>query len=163
MSVTSSIAVMLVLLAPASANASGPSPFQRMALRISVETTIVEQSCPTTDYETSCTGPEFGSVVYIAGNANRWSVWHELGHQFDYRYMTNADRGTFLYLTRQQDRAWRSPPNSPNEQFAEAFMACVHSAQYRMRDTGYGYQPTPRQHRHICRWLNRVAARTLGM
>ncbi len=61
---------------------------------------------------------------------------HEIGHQVDYYLLTNDDRGTLQALMRNQGRPWRSPKNSPHEQYAEAFR--IASTRKCESDT-YGY------------------------
>jgi hypothetical protein len=84
---------------------------------------------------------------------------HELGHVIDYELLTNSDRGMFEALMHDA-RPWRSPPNSPHEQFAEAVRLCAISVRWLdRRDLAYGYLPTRFQHRKVCRWLESLGAR----
>jgi hypothetical protein len=84
---------------------------------------------------------------------------HELGHVIDYELLTNSDRGMFEALMHDA-RPWRSPPNSPHEQFAEAVRLCAISVRWLdRRDLAYGYLPTRFQHRKVCRWLESLGTR----
>lgn len=67
----------------------------------------------------SCTFPGT-TTIYLNPDDGRQVFMHELGHQFDYAVMSDADREKFLELHK-LDREWRSPPNSPNEQFASVY------------------------------------------
>jgi hypothetical protein len=83
---------------------------------------------------------------------------HELGHAFDTQRMTPADRATFEAIFRDH-RAWRSPPNSPHERFAEAYSLCARHT--RLRKTyyaAYGYTTTPKRHRKVCSLIRRVGS-----
>jgi hypothetical protein len=90
------------------------------------------------------------------------TVWHELGHHFDYA-MPNWVRTLFLRLMGQPTRPWRGSPNSPHEQFAEAYRLCAEKLAIRktMTSGGYLWLPTPRQHRRACKLIN-DAASTMG-
>src|SRR5690242_9622176 len=68
--------------------------------------------------------------------------------------MPDSTRRAFERITRDA-RPWRSPPNSPHERFAEAYRLCSLYAPgvdfYARGDGGgYGYAPTPSQHRRVC-------------
>src|SRR5882757_92693 len=54
----------------------------------------------------------------------RRAFMHELGHQFDYFAMTDAKRAQFETLLG-DTRPWHTSPNSPHEQFAEAWGICA--------------------------------------
>lgn len=88
---------------------------------------------------------------------------HELGHVIDFNLLTNADRGTFEYLTHQTGRPWTDPDpyaDQPQEQFAEAVRLCGRSTRWLSRyEIDYGYDPTLRQHRKMCRWLASIGSR----
>lgn len=88
---------------------------------------------------------------------------HELGHRFDYRVMTPAARDAFRALIGTR-RPWRAAPNSPHEQFAEAYGLCLrHRVIARDRDAGnYGYWPTRGTHRRVCRLIRMTAAAAPG-
>lgn len=83
--------------------------------------------------------------------------YHELGHAFDYWLLTDADRA-LLERFMGERRAWRSPPNSPHEKFAEAFKLCaLFGARVTRRHlagvaaAGFGWRPTVARQRRVCR------------
>ena len=83
---------------------------------------------------------------------------HELGHAFDAQRMTPSDRVAFEAIFA-DGRAWRSPPNSPHERFAEAYSLCARHPRIRRTYTaGYGYRATPGQHRRVCALIERVGS-----
>lgn len=85
---------------------------------------------------------------------------HELGHIIDYNLLTDQDRGMFLALAH-TTRSWIDPPNSPHEQFAEAFRLCAISTRWvsHYQPIGFGYWPTLYQHRKVCRWMATIGGR----
>jgi hypothetical protein len=103
----------------------------------------------------SCTSPQI-PAVWIQYRAD---LLHELGHRFDYGMSEHA-RERFLTLIGQAGRPWRSPPNSPHEQFAEAWSFCAINPRRPQRDVvGYEYWPSRRVHRRVCRTIRREAER----
>lgn len=105
---------------------------------------------PTTVYVT--TDGRFGSALDTIRR-------HELGHIFDYNFMDDEARNRFRSIMR-DPRPWRSPPNSPHEQFAEAFETCVRSVRYpRSAGSAYDYVPTTRQHGAVCGMIQRQYAK----
>lgn len=103
-----------------------------------------------------CTGPDTDRIHFAPGT-NRETLYHALGHRFDYA-MPEWKRQRFLRI-QNEARPWRSPPNSPHEQFAVAYALCATGAtRPGKRDSwgdvgeyGYGYAPrSPRQYRRAC-------------
>lgn len=100
----------------------------------------------------------FSSVDYYGDPE---TIWHETGHEFDDYVMDNQARAEFL-LVHHDTRAWLSPPNSPNEQFAEAYALC---SEYGYANPpqpihmDYQYQATLEQQRRICSLIRRTAIR----
>jgi hypothetical protein len=83
---------------------------------------------------------------------------HELGHAFDAQRLTPAYRSAFERIFG-DTRAWRSPPNSPHERFAEAYSLCArHPRIARTYTAAYDYRATPGQHRRVCALIQRAAA-----
>ena len=78
---------------------------------------------------------------------------HELGHRFDYR-MPGWVRDRFRALIGDA-RPWRATPNSPMEQFADAYSLCALDPTTLPPDFGsvVGYRPTPAIHRAACRLI----------
>jgi len=93
------------------------------------------------------------TTIYVAGPLPHATYLHELGHLIDYNFLSDKDRGTFLAITHDR-RWWMTAPNSPRERFAEAFAQCaLNPRRLVSRTFGYGYYPSLREHRKVCRWL----------
>lgn len=126
---------------------------------------IVEGLCPAAGEGLSragrlgCTHPS-GPVIWIEPAAPRSVLRHEVGHRVDYA-MSDTARRQFLNITGQTGRPWRTTPDSPHEQFAEAWRLCaVNPVRLaRWRSGGYGYWPSLGTHRRVCRVIEREAAR----
>jgi hypothetical protein len=118
--------------------------------------TFVVSPCPGQENDVACTDMQTSTVYTSVWPMPRWIHDHELGHIIDARVLTNADRGTFEYLTH-QSRPWEataSDPNSPQEQFAEAFRMCVRSTRQPDGNSIFGFEPSVHTFRRICRWMN---------
>lgn len=110
---------------------------------------IVTAGCPGDELK-SCTGP--GRPIYLASSSPR-DYWHETGHQFDYTRLDDGERKRFRRAIR-DDRPWHSSPNSPHEQFAEAYMVCALG----IKPRGYNYWRQPlRVQRWACGFIMRAA------
>jgi hypothetical protein len=118
----------------------------------------------------ACTAPEW-SAIYLDPREGgvRATFFHELGHRFDYTQLSDRNRVRFRELAGiRPTRPWRGVPNAPAERFAEAYGLCSLGVEPRLPLTpttlsneingAYGYSPTVRQHRRICRWLGRFPA-----
>lgn len=164
--------VLCVLAAPAAATTlvadgqPGPQPWQSWVSDARVPTVPGEvelqiAGCPDQGADVACTFPG-QEVIYLPPGAGRRMLLHELGHRFDYS-MPDWVRSRFLAIMG-DGRAWRSPPDSPNEQFADAYSLCALSprALPGSFSSAYGYNPGPVGHRRICRMISRVAARAPG-
>jgi hypothetical protein len=81
-------------------------------------------------------------------------IYHELGHQFDARYMTPAARRSFQYVIGDY-RPWTEGNDPPNEKFAEAVAACFDGS-YKSVIYVYHYTPTRDQYERICRLIEAV-------
>lgn len=106
-------------------------PWQRWITRSKVPTpdieiTIVGQPCPDGE-SAACTFPG-STVAYIAEpspSLAKDALFHELGHQFDYWVLTEAQRERFMQIA-EVGGEWRQPgTRSPHELFAEAFRQCA--------------------------------------
>lgn len=85
----------------------------------------------------------------------RQTFWHEMGHVYSYGALPEI-RVAFQKVMK-DTRPWRSPSNSPHEQFAEAYRLCAKNPR-RISDNesfGYDYDPSSRQHRRVCKMLQR--------
>ncbi len=168
-------ALTVFALAPAAAQAhttiieppESHFPYQQWVDEAKVPTpdvtlTVVEDSSGCEEEASACTGPESATIwldplVLQERAAVRETLLHELGHRVDY-VMPEWMRLRFLSLRRDK-RAWRAPPNSPNEQFAEAWRLCAERG-LRIREPidegGYNYFPSPRLHGQVCRMVSRL-------
>lgn len=135
-----------------------PTPDARIALFLA--------PCPFNPAR-SCADPQGWIFLYSEHTQGtwKWDFLHELGHHFDYEHMTNGARLRFRRIIGER-RAWRSPPNSPHERFAEAWSRCARSDRwlfgYEPRygespEYAYRYRPTLEQHRQVCALIRRVA------
>ena len=122
---------------------------------------VIVHVTPCDAQTSSCTRPP-GEEMWLHEDPDtvRGTFLHELGHRFDYLWMTDAARSVFRRLIH-DPRPWRSPPNSPHERFAAAYEACARHRTLKRReipiDWGFGYAPTPRVHRRVCRLIRQVA------
>jgi hypothetical protein len=105
-------------------------------------------------------------TVYLTDMAGRFDRWHETGHVFDDEVLTDEDRVLFTRLLGFTPGSWlrgyeeldggpvtfMAGVRSPSEHFADAYAACALGLD---PDTnwvdGYGYHPSARQHRRVCR------------
>ncbi len=92
----------------------------------------------------------------------RVTLLHELGHRFDFLRMNAAARQAFqqtMHISGRWDELRADDLlvelTSPQEQFAEAYGLCARFQALRRtrRIAIYGYAPTPRQHRRVCRLI----------
>src|SRR3954453_21334703 len=84
---------------------------------------VVLECCPVAISD-GCIVHEPQATVYLGSFVqDRPTLLHEVGHAFDATELTDADRAAFQ-ATFRDTRAWRSPPNSPHERFAEADSLC---------------------------------------
>lgn len=83
--------------------------------------------------------------------------YHELGHIFDSFELDDAARDQFRAITA-DTRPWYTPPNSPHEQFAEAYSMCARWAERprRIKMWMYRWKPTRREHRQACAVIQRA-------
>lgn len=126
-----------------------------------VTVTIERGVCPpdASMFRRSCAINASPVTIWLSGRDGRPTLYHELGHVFDYTVMTDAARGEFGRIVH-DTRPWRSAKNSPHEKFAQAYAACAmhHAISGPLWDTGYDYDPTPTMHRRACRLIRRAAA-----
>ena len=74
-------------------------------------------------------------------------LYHELGHLFDFRLLSHAERRAYKRLVGQPRRGWFGGANPPSEQFAEAYALCAR--RHRIAGTArgsYHFRTTPRRH-----------------
>jgi len=101
------------------------------------------------------------STVYIDGDRAVLpaTLYHELGHLFDWRVLNNRERRRFKRLLGMGSRGWFSGRMPPAEQFAEAYSFCARYRRIRSirAYTTYGYDPSPSTHRTACALIKRAA------
>jgi len=121
--------------------------------------------CPARPNAVGCVYSTRLSTVYLDGDRAVLpaTLYHELGHLFDWRVLNNRERRRFKRLVGKARQGWFRGPREPAEQFAEAYSFC---ARYRRIKsirayTTYGYDPSPGEHRAACR-LIREAAKPRG-
>lgn len=144
-------AAVLVSSAGASADARGRGAL--LLPRVAVQ--VIPVACPvwlSIDREPACTYP--GGPIYLAPDTpyRRRTRIHEEGHHVDYG-MADGYRQAFTYLRGfPPGYQWRTPPNSPHEQFAEAWSLCsIPPRRRRGRiNGGYGYNPIRSEYARIC-------------
>lgn len=119
--------------------------------------TVSLDGCPSDRTSAGCVFYNRQSHVYL--NRRRASLpatlYHELGHFYDFRVLNNSDRRRFKRLVGRPRDRWSGGGRLPAEQFAEAYSFC---ARYRRIKsirafTTYGYDPSPKQHRAACRLI----------
>jgi hypothetical protein len=115
---------------------------------------------------TACTSPDWPSIYLDSREGSVRAVFfHELGHRLDYTVLTPARRARFQRLVGiPATRPWRGSANPPAERFAEAYGLCALGREPRLPLTptslsdwingAYGYTPSVRAHRRVCRWLS---------
>jgi hypothetical protein len=101
--------------------------------------------------------------------SDRWSLYFELGHQFDYRYLTDADHAYLAWFWRVSGAAWADSAASLSHgqedgleaQFAYAYAVCAQTGGY-FDSTGAAfsnYSPPPIYPRNpwgTCAFIDRI-------
>ncbi|MEA2375934.1 MAG: hypothetical protein QOD53_2397 [Thermoleophilaceae bacterium] len=146
-------------------------PYQRWVDRAKVPTPpgtfmLGRGDCPYEGYPSgiSCSYLAERTIFLSEAGRNRWTLLHELGHEFDYWVAPAWMRDAFLnVIGYPRGGPWAGPPGAPvwettpRELFAEGYSACAMRRTIRRRwDGNYGYSPTPRQHRLVCKLLRRA-------
>jgi hypothetical protein len=87
------------------------------------------------------------------------TLYHELGHLFDWRVLNNRERRRFKKLIGKSRQGWFKGRPQPAEQFAEAYSFCARYRRIRSvrAYATYGYDPSPRAHRAICTLIRNAA------
>jgi hypothetical protein len=140
------------------------------------DVTITRAECPAFPGERATCAYMDTGAIYMA-ELDRFSLAHELGHVFDARVLTEPERARLARLLGMDGAPWENGTGEhctvdapcPSELFADAYATCAtRGDDIRPRRTrrgalvftevnAYGYRPTPRQHRRVCR-----AIRTSG-
>lgn len=115
---------------------------------------IFRDGCPPPTPAVACTWPH--GPIYVTPGSGRRVLLHELGHQFDFQVLTDYQRDKFRWLVG-SDNAWAEDPDSPAEQFAEAYSICAMPFRGSLLwSSSYGYDPKPRRHQRICLLIRRA-------
>lgn len=126
--------------------------------------TIERGVCPPSAsmFSRSCAINTAPLTIWLSGRDGSPTLYHELGHIFDYTVMTDAARAEFGRIVH-DTRPWRSAKNSPHEKFAQAYEACAMHRKISgpLWDVGYGYDPSPTMYRRACRLIRRAAVAPL--
>lgn len=100
------------------------------------------------------------------GETQRATFLHELGHIFDYRYLTDDDRAWFTRRMRMTGLPWLSHEvewsHRAGEAFAEAYSFCRHQPWFLRSIAPFGdpeFVVYGRQALTICRWLRGIGRR----
>jgi hypothetical protein len=130
-----------------------------------------------------CADTDLGVIHFpYRGRIRPFAFGHELGHIFDVRVLTDRDRQLFARLvgySRGDAAIWDRYTGSkcarhacPGERFADAYANCaidgvpgvhrIRSGRFRGRtgwdwQSPYGYDPSKRRHRRVCREINRLS------
>jgi hypothetical protein len=123
-------------------------------------TVVVDlHACPGTEYD-GCWDTTVLHLPTARGVDLRWTLLHELGHVFDDRVLTAADRAAFKGAIRYSG-AWTSGDEPAGERFAEAYAGCAlyAHAPYGGLQGQYGYTAGPQTFRRVCELIRRAAGR----
>ena len=142
-------------------------PYQRWIDRAKVPTVsgrvrVVLSGCPGRPRNAGCVVTRRLRTVYMKRSVSnpRNTLYHELGHLFDFRLMSRGERRLYKRLIGQRRRAWFGGVNPPGEQFAEAYALCASRRRIaRVARGHYGFRTSPRRHRATCGLIRRAAGR----
>lgn len=128
----------LVLLVPAAqarttiiAPAGSKTPYQRWVDESKIPTpsitlTIIESGCPSSeDFAWACTQQGSFTIWVGAEGRDRWTFYHELGHNFDYYVLSVWARTRFQRITNTLTLPWQFEGTDPAERFAETYAHCA--------------------------------------
>ncbi len=109
-----------------------PGPYQRWIDRALVPTVrgrvhILLTGCPRRPRFAGCVYSRRLHTIYMKRRVRqrRQVLYHELGHLFDFRLLSHAERRAYKRLVGQPRRGWFGGVNPPSEQFAEAYALCA--------------------------------------
>lgn len=89
------------------------------------------------------------STLFMPKHSGHRILMHELGHIFDHQ-QTAEVRWRFLNIMGYEPSWWQGSPPA-GELFADAYAECARGG--RSYETIYGYEPSRRQHRAVCRLI----------
>lgn len=126
---------------------------------------LVRRPCPAQPTYSGCVYSRHPRRLYISPRARnpRAVVYHELGHSFDLLRFHTRHRRAFKRTMGLRGRGWFSGRVSASELFAEGYALCSRFGVHRpsvsrlgYTKSVYGYRPSRRQHRAVCRLIERV-------
>jgi len=132
---------------------------------------LVRAACPARPQFSGCVYTRRPRRVYVSPGARnpRAVAYHEMGHSFDLVVMRTRHRRAFKRTMGLRRSGWYQGAISPSEMFAEAYALCARfgvarPAAKKLGYTGsvYGYRPSRRQHRVVCRLILRVGTPSRG-
>ena len=132
---------------------------------------LVRAACPARPQFSGCVYTRRPRRVYVSPGARnpRAVAYHEMGHSFDLVVMRTRHRRAFKRTVGLRRPGWYRGAISPSEMFAEAYALCARfgvrrPAARKLGYTGsvYGYRPSGRQHRVVCRLILRVGIPSRG-
>jgi hypothetical protein len=120
---------------------------------------LIRRGCPGRPRFVGCVFTRHPKRIYLrpGARAPRAVFYHELGHTFDMRVLRHRDRRAFRRIMHMGRPAWWAGPEAPVELFAEGYGACARlGLKRRPRSHSiYGYRPTLKQHRAVCKLIIR--------
>lgn len=128
---------------------------------------IVSASCPGRPRFAGCVFSRRPRTLYLRPGAltPKGVLYHELGHTFDLTLLRHRDRRAFKRIAGLGGRGWFTGSGPPAELFAEGYALCSRFGVRRpaadkldFTRSVYGYRPTSRQHRSVCRLILRAGA-----
>lgn len=132
---------------------------------------VVRAECPFYSDGGSCAPTP--NQVYWAPGDDRWTLWHEYGHTYDWQYLSNAERNVYKpRLGFKISKAWFGDrafyesldlaSATPSERFADMYANCAmgygiphkrHGITVVEWESAYGYSASISQQRRNCRLL----------
>ena len=125
---------------------------------------LVLRGCPRHPQFAACVISSRPRRIYLKRDLGRRQarmlLYHELGHMFDLRVLNNRERRDFRRIVGRRGARWLRTSRPPGEWFADGYSLCARhrTIRRRPRRTPYGYRPSPRTHRRVCRLIRRAAA-----
>jgi hypothetical protein len=118
--------------------------------------TVHHMPCP----EAGGSCATYDGQIYLAPGHSRFARWHEFGHVFDAKVLSDGDRNWLAPLL-VPGRSWYEGYSSPMEFFADAYSACALGLSPKGPTwvNSYGYAPHPKRHRRICAAMRRIGDR----
>lgn len=138
----------LTVLRPDGSVETALQPFVAGSLVPSPPGTVVAVDRPCPNFNALACWVPADDTIY-AGGAWVWNqaFEHEVGHVFDTRVLTDADRAAFARIVGRWDVEW----------FADAYSICATTTRPR-HWFGGGYAPKVAQHRRVCALIRHAGA-----